>query len=187
MTGRPDLSRLTRRRLFVASGVTLAVSAPAFLAACGSDEDDEASPEEQVELLNEVLAAHLAVLAAANEAGGSDGPLPGVVAALVTRREDSVGLLEAYVAEADGEPTDEPAEAAQGESPAEALTIQLEDSIATTLAAVGMISAAAYRQAIHRGVTEDAAALAALRSVVGGEVAPDAFVFGPSASEEQGS
>jgi len=187
VTGRPDLSRFNRRRLLAASGATLATGAPALLAACGSEDEDEASPEQEVELLNEVLAVHLAVLEAAQQAEGSDGPLAAVVAALVTRREDSIGLLEAFVAEAEGEPTDEPAEAAQGESPAEALAVQLEDSIATALAAIGEISAAGYRQAIHRGVTEDAAALAALRSVVGGEVAPDAFVFGPPSSAEEGS
>mgnify|MGYP000368440703 CR=1 FL=1 len=60
---------------------------------------------------------------------------------------------------------------------------QLEASIAGTLAVIGDLSAE-RRQPVARAIFEDAAVLAALRSELGEDVAPDAFVFGPAGEGE---
>ena len=178
-------TRISRRRMLVASGA--AVGAPTVLTACGqaSGPDEERSEEEDPALLNAVLEQHLAV---ADEAAATeDGPLPDVTSELAKQRKDSVSQLEAFISERDGDAVTDPVDAAEAESPTEALAIQLQDSIAASLEAIGQLSSPAYRQAVHRFVTEDAAALAALRSELGEDVAPDAFVFGAPASDEEGS
>jgi len=171
--------RLTRRRLLATSA---AAGAPLVLAACGqaSDPDDDRSEDADPELLNSILEQHLAVEDAAKAA--SDGPLPDVTQELATQRKDSISKLESFISERDGDATTNAAEGAQAESPTEALILQLEGSIDAALDSIGELSSPAYRQAVHRFVTEDAAALAALRSETGEEVAPDAFVFGAPAS-----
>jgi len=176
-------ARISRRRMLAASSA--AVAAPAFLAACGqaSDEEDDRSEENDPELLNAILEQHLAVEDAAKAA--EDGPLPDVTSDLAAQRKDSIRQLGSFVAERDGEATKQPAETSQAESPSEALILQLEDSIAASLEGIGELSSTAYRQAVHRYITEDAAALAALRSEIGDEVAPDSFVFGAPASSEE--
>jgi hypothetical protein len=176
-------ARISRRRMLAASSA--AVAAPAFLAACGQagDEEDDRSEEKDPDLLNAILEQHLAVEDAAKAA--EDGPLPAVTSELAAQRKDSIRQLESFVAERDGDASTQPADTAQAESPTEALILQLEDSIAAALEVIGELSSSAHRQAVHRYITEDAAALAALRSEIGDEVAPDAFVFGaPAASEE---
>lgn len=175
-------SRMTRRRMLAASGA--AAGSPLFLAACGqtSAPDDERSEENDPDLLNAVLEQHLAVSDLAKAAG--DGPLADVTAELESQRKDSISQLEGFVTDRDGEPAGEPADPAQAESATEALVLQLEDSIAASLDAIGDLSSPSYRQAVHRFITEDAAALAALRSETGGDVAPDAFVFGAPAADE---
>ena len=157
--------------------------APFTLAACGqtSDPDDERSEDEDPDLLNAILEQQLAVAALAREAGA--GPLAAETSALAKQRKSSVAELEAFIAEREGKATTEPAAPAEAESATEALALQLEDSIAASLAAIGELSSPAYRQAAHRFVTEDAAALAALRSATGGDVAPDAFVLGTSTED----
>ena len=167
--------RFTRRRLLATSA---AAGAPLVLAACGgaSDPDDDRSEDADPELLNSILEQHLAVEQAAKAA--ADGPLPDVTQELATQRKDSTAKLESYISERDGDATTDAAEAAQAESPTEALILQLEGSIEASLDSIGELSSPAYRQTVHRFVTEDAAALAALRSETGEEVAPDAFVFG---------
>jgi hypothetical protein len=175
-------TRISRRRMLAASGA--AVGSSAFLAACGqaSDPDAERSEEDDPALLNAILEQHLAVADAT--AAAEDGPLPDVTSELATQRKDSISQLESFISERDGDASTQPAETADAESPTEALAVQLEDSIAASLEAIGELSSPAYRQAVHRWVTEDAAALAALRSELGGDIAPDAFVFGAPASEE---
>ena len=160
-----------------------AVSAPLVLAACGgsTDPDDDRSEDADPELLNAILEQHLAVEDAAKAA--EDGPLPEVTQELATQRKDSVSKLQSFVAERDGDATTDAADVAQAESPTEALILQLEQSIEASLASIGELSSPAYRQTVHRYVTEDAAALGALRSETGEEVAPDAFVFGAPATE----
>lgn len=182
---RATAHRLTRRRMIVASGA--AVGAPLVLAACGqtTDADDDRSEDNDPDLLNPILAQHLAVEAAANAA--EDGPLPDVTQELATQRKDSISQLQGFVADRDGDATTDAAEAASAESPTEALIMQLEDSIATSLDSIGDLSSPAQRQAVHRFVTEDAAALAALRSETGDEVAPDSFVFGAPVTKEDDS
>lgn len=168
--------------MVVASGT--AVGAPLLLAACGTTSDEEERSEaNDPGLLNAVLAQHLAVLQATQGIAAGD---PAALASeeLMSARRDSITDLEAFVAERDGEATTEPAESAQAESRTEALALQLQDSIETSLEVIGDLSSPAYRQAVHRFITEDAAALAALRSVTGDEVAPDAFVFGAPISTE---
>jgi hypothetical protein len=175
-------ARISRRRMLAASSA--AVAAPAFLAACGqsSDADDDRSEENDPDLLNAILEQQLAVEKLAKAAKG--GPLPDVTSELASQRKNSISELESFISERDGDATTTPADAEQGESPTEALILQLEASIAASLDSIGDLSSSAYRQAVHRYITEDAAALAALRSETGDEVAPDAFVFGASASGE---
>ena len=48
--------------MLAASGATLAAGAPVALAACGTEEDEDVSPEREAELLNVVLAQQLAVV-----------------------------------------------------------------------------------------------------------------------------
>jgi hypothetical protein len=174
--------RISRRRMIAASGA--AVSAPVFLAACGGEvtSDDDRSEDDDPDLLNAILEQHLAVLDLTKAAG--DGPLPDVVDELATVRKDSTSQLEAFIAERDGDAATEAAEAAEAESATEALILQLEGSIAASLASIGDLSSPTYRQVVHRFITEDAAAVAALRSETGGEVAPYSFVFGAPASTE---
>jgi hypothetical protein len=177
--------RITRRRMLAVSGA--AVGAPVFLAACGAttEADDDRSEGTDPDLLNAVLEQHLAVQDAAEAAG--DGPLPEVVETLTAARKDSVAQLESFITERDGDATTDAAAASEAESATEALVLQLGESIEASLAAIGELSSPAYRQAVHRFITEDAAALAALRSETGGDVAPDAFVFGaPASSEDSG-
>ena len=181
MSGNAHTPRMSRRRMVVASGA--AIGAPLVFAACGSA-GDERSEGDDPDLLNAVLAQHLAVLDAAEAIDSIADPGPATTSALIAARNDSVTQLEAFIGERDGTATTEGAELAQAESPAEGLTLQLETSIEASLEAIGDLSAAAYRQSVHRFITEDAAALAALRSVTGGEIAPDAFVFGPPMSSE---
>lgn len=169
--------------MIAASGA--AVGAPLVLAACGetTDADDARSEDNDPDLLNAILEQHLAVEELTKAAG--DGPLPEVTDELAAQRKDSISQLESFVSERDGEATTEAADAAQAESATEALILQLETSIAASLDSIGELSSPAYRQAVHRFVTEDAAAVAALRSETGEEVAPDAFVFGAPASAEE--
>ena len=164
-----------------------AVAAPAFLAACGgsSDADDDRSEENDPDLLNAILEQHLAVEDAANARWRRPTSRRRLKSSLA-QRKDSISQLESFISERDGDATTEPVDAPQAESATEALILQLEASIEASLASIGELSSPAYRQAVHRYITEDAAALAALRSEIGDEVAPDAFVFGPPASEGDG-
>ncbi len=168
--------------MLAASGA--AVAAPAFLAACGQapDGDDDRSEADDPGLLNAILVQHLAVLELADAA--KDGPSPEVTDQLAAEREDSISTLEGFISDRDGKASTDPADAAEAESATEALVIQLEDSIEASLASIGELSSPAYRQAVHRFITQDAAAVAALRSQTGGDVAPDAFVFGAPAGSE---
>jgi hypothetical protein len=178
-------ARISRRRMITASSA--AVAAPAVLAACGkaADAEDDRSEDDDPDLLNPILARHLAVLDAAEAA--SDGPLPDVTSELASQRKDSTTELESFISDRDGDAVSKPADSAQAESPTEALIMQLEDSIAVSLDSIGELSSPAYRQAVHRFITEDAAALAALRSEEGSEIAPDSFVFGAPATDEEGA
>ena len=168
--------------MLAASGT--AVGAPIFIAACGGStgSEDDRSEGDDPELLNAILAQHLAVLDAAKAA--KDSPLSDVVDELAAIREESASQLESFVADRDGKATTEAAEAAEAESATEGLVLQLEGSIEASLEAIGDLSSPTYRQAVHRFITEDAAAAAALRSETGGEVAPDSFVFGAPATAE---
>lgn len=173
---------LSRRRLLALGGVALA---PAVLAACGTDEAEEGpSDSESADALNSVLAEQLAVF----EMAGSKALVESADSKLASRfaqtRIDSLETLRTFVEEVDGEPTTEAAETATGESPTEALARQLEQSIETSLEALRTLDQSAYLQAIHRYTVEDAAALAALRSTLGEDVAPDSFVFGPALEGE---
>lgn len=174
-------ARITRRRMLAASA---AAGAPLALAACGqASEEDDRSEADDPDLLNAVLAQHLAVEKMAKSLDFTEVLGPGETKALLEARKHSISELEAFIAERDGEATTEPAEQAEAESQAEALALQLEGSIEASLEVVGDLSAPAYRQAVHRFITEDAVNIAALRSQLGGDIAPDAFVFGPPASE----
>lgn len=171
--------------MIAASGA--AVGAPIFLAACGqtTDADDDRSEAADPDLLNAILEQHLAVEIAAADLDFTEVLGPTETEALIQARKHSIAELEAFIAERDGEATTEPAERAGAESQAEALALQLQDSIEVSLASIGDLSSPAYRQAVHRFITEDAATVAALRAQTGGEIAPDAFVFGaPAATED---
>jgi hypothetical protein len=171
--------RFTRRQVIATSA---AAGAPLVLAACGqaSDPDDDRSEEEDPALLNAILEQHLGVehFAITMDSVG------GVVPTLRQARKDSISQLRGFITERDGEAASDPAEEPIAESAVEVLILQLEASIEASLASIGELSSPAYRQAVHRYITEDAAALAALRSETGDEVAPDSFVFGAPASTE---
>ncbi len=179
---------MSRRRLLVASSATLAAGAPLALAACGTAEDeaDSTAPEREAELLGEVLAGQLAVVQAADLAS-SNAPRQAQPALdrINTLRQQSSRALARSIAELEGEPTREPAAIIGAESAVEGAARQLEASIATSLDAIGELTTDAYRQAVHRTITEDAAALAALRDVLGEDPSPDAFVMGPSTSPKE--
>lgn len=155
-----------------------------MLAACGATtEEDETSSEEQAAALNAVLAQQLAVVEAI-EAGLDTLPLRTVkqpVFSLSVTRKKSAQALAAVIGELGGSATEDPAEqAAQAESAVEGVARQLEASIAGTLAAMGDL-ASEQRQPVQRAVFEDAAVLALLRSELGEDPTPDAFVLGPPA------
>ena len=163
----------------------LAVASPLALAGCGNaSSGDSRSAEDDPELLNEVLAQHLAATAAIGPLDETEEPAGLEREALRKARTASIEQLESFITEADGEVSAEPAERVQAESAVEALARQLESSIEASLAVVGELSAPAHRQAVHRYITEDAATLAALRAVLGEDVAADAFVFGAAAPTE---
>jgi hypothetical protein len=185
MSATAKAPQISRRRLLAGSGA--AVAAPVLLAACGTTEADDRSTANDPALLNSVLAQHLAVLDALRQAQRTDFAGDLGVGDLISLREDSAAQLASFVEKQGGTPTKDPAPAAQAESAPEGLALQLGDSIEASLAAIGDISVAEFRQAIHRSITEDAAVLAALRSVTGGEVAPDSFVFGTPAATGSGS
>jgi hypothetical protein len=172
---------LTRRRLLAASGATLAAGAPAALAACGDTEDEpeDASPARQAELLNAVRSQQLAVVDAAQQASGNaPAAAAGVATALRDLRERSSQALDGAVSDLEGTPTDDPVGLVGGESPVEGLALQLETSIAAGEEAIGQLPSE-QRLPVQRAIIEDAAALAALRVVLGEDPAPDAFVMGP--------
>ena len=171
--------------MFLTSGA--AVSAPLALSACGASAEDSRSAADDPDLLNTVLTHHLAVQALLKDIDETELLGPPDTDVLLEAREDSIAQLEAFVSESDGDAATEPAEGAQAESQAEALASQLEESIEASLEVVGELSAAAYRQAVHRYITEDAATLAAVRLQLGEDVAPDSFVFGAAAVDEEGS
>lgn len=179
-------TKLSRRGLLVASGATLAAGSSAALGACGAVEEDEAaSPAREAELLNEVLAQQLGVIDAAGAVEGNAPALASATSATLRElRDRSARELEAAISDLDGTATSEPADTAGGESPTEGLARRLEVSIAASIEAIGEI-APERRGAVHRAITEDAAALAALRSVLGEEIAPDAFVMGPPKAREK--
>jgi hypothetical protein len=163
-----------------------AVGAPLALGACGSTtEEDERSEADDPGLIGAVLAQHLAVTDILAAVEGAEPAVVGVANTLSDARKDSISELEGILAEAESDTAAEAAETATAESVVGALSLQLESSIEASLEVIGDISVPAYRQSIHRFITEDAAALAALRSQLNGEIAPDAFVFGaPSETEE---
>jgi len=180
-------TRLSRRRLFAASGATLAAGSAAALAACGTteDENESTSPAREAELLNEVLAQQLAVIEVARFAAkGAPEEAAAAAAELRELRVASTDALEGAIAELDGTPAGEAAASVEAESAVEGLARQLEAAIAASVDAIGEINPE-RRQPVQRAITEDAAALAVMRSTLGEEVAPDAFVMGPAAAQEQ--
>ncbi len=187
MSDFPTPNPITRRRLLVASSATLAAGAPLALAACErSDDDDVSSPAREAQLLDEVLAGQLAVLAAIEPtANSAPQPAATILPELEALRRDSVAALGAYITELDEVPTDEPAALVTAESPTEGAARQVEESIAVALAAIGELTSDPYRVAVHRAISEDAAALAVLRDVLGEDASPDAFVMGPSRAREK--
>jgi len=186
VTGPSAPIRFSRRRLLVASSATLAAGAPLAMTACGAAEEaDTSSPEREAELLNEVLAGQLAVVEALQAAtGGAPKKTQAVILSLFAKRQKSTKGLGALIRELDGTPTEAAAESIAAESAVEAATRQLEASIATSLDAIGELTTDAYRQAVHRAITEDAATLAALRDTLGEDPAPEAFVMGPAVRPE---
>ena len=170
--------------MLAASGATLAVGAPAALAACGDAEDDEdVSSEREAELLNQVLAEQLAVVEAADAASSNaPGEIRPVIDRLNTMRQQSARALENTIGDLDASPA-EAADLVGAESPTEGLARQLEQSIAVSLEAIGEVTPET-RLPVHRAIVEDAAALAAIRNTLGEEIAPDAFVLGAPAGEE---
>lgn len=184
MIGRSPI-RVSRRRLLAASGATLAAGAPAVLAACGTEDEEDVSPEREAELLNDVLAQQLAVIAAVDPASSNaPGQLQPIFDRLNTIRQMSARVLENTIRDQDATPTDKPAAAVGGESPTEGVARQLEHSIAGSLAAIGELTPQT-RLPVHQAIVEDAETLAAIRDTLGEEIAPDAFVMGPP--EERGA
>ena len=182
MIARPPTLPLSRRRLLAISGATAAAGSSAFLAACGAvaEDEEEATPEEQSAALNAVLAQQLAVFDAAAAVSGSAPPeeAEGASTALRNLRDRSIKELRAAIGELGGSATQEPApQAAQAESPVEGLARQLDASLAACTRAIGDL-AADRRQPVQRAIAEDAATLAVMRSVLGEDVATDAFVLG---------
>lgn len=180
-----DSPLLTRRRLIAASGA--AVAAPLALAACGNSVETERSEDNDIDLLNGILAAQLTVLELARAAAGNLSPAADVVATLARERKTSTEALAIAVEGSGGTATTEAVEAPAAESPAEALIVALQSSIETGLEAIGSVSKERLRQVAHRDITLDAAALSGLRSATGGDIAPDSFVFGPPAEQEGNS
>ena len=170
--------------MLAASGATLAAGAPVALAACGTEEDEDVSPEREAELLNVVLAQQLAVLEAARTLNPADATagLGGAIDELVRQRGDSTQALDAAITDLSGTPVTDPAELVGAESAVEGLARQLEASIAASLDAIGELSPE-QREPVHTAIVEDAGALAELRVVLGEDPAPDAFVMGPPAEE----
>src|SRR5688500_11488604 len=108
MSGRPHATRITRRRLVVATGA--AAGAPLALAACGTpDELEERSEGNDPDLLNSVLAQQLATEEAASAFNKSADPAARAAAkSLAATRKESISQIESFITERDGEPTDEP-------------------------------------------------------------------------------
>jgi len=171
--------------MLAASGATLAAGAPVALAACGAEEDEDASPEREAELLNVVLAQQLAVVEAAREAvdiGRRQEQDANSIFGHSVERQKSARALETAITDLGGTPVTEPAELVGAESAAEGLARQLETSIAASLDAIGELSPE-QREPVHTAIVEDAGLLAELRVVLGEDPAPDAFVMGPPAEE----
>ena len=177
---------ITRRSLLAASGTTLAAGTPLALAACGETEEEteDVSPARQAELMNQVLPQQLAVLDIARTVpGNAPNAVDGVAAAEVNLRDRSTQALEAAITDLDGTPNETAADTVGAESPTEGLARQLETSIAASQEAYAELPPE-HRLPILRAIIEDAAALAALREVLGEEPAPDAFVMGPPSGDD---
>jgi hypothetical protein len=171
--------------MLAVSGATLAAGAPVALAACGTEEDEDVTPEREAELLNVVLAQQLAVAEAAREAvniGRRQEQDSQAIFRFSTEREQSAQDLEAAITDLGGTPVAEPAELVGAESAVEGLARQLETAIVASLDAIGELSPE-QRGPVHDAIVEDAAILAELRVVLGEDPAPDAFVMGPPSEE----
>jgi hypothetical protein len=183
---RPFGLRLTRRRLLATSGATVAAGTSVAFAACGDTEEEteDVTPARQAELLNAILAQQLAVEEACEVAlGNAPDELQGLISSLRDERRKSIDDLDSTITDLDGTPITDGVGLAGGESPTEGLARQLETSIAATLQAIGELPPES-RQPIQQAITDDAAVLAGIRSVLGEEVAPDAFVMGPPSQED---
>ncbi len=168
---------ISRRHLLAVSG---AGSAALALSACGAaatGDPEETEPEREAEVLGEVLAAQLAVVEAGRLAiGNAPEGLDSAIESLSDARKASAEDLGAAVTKLGGSPSDAPADNVAAESPVEALAGQLDAAIATSLDAIAEITTDAYRQLVHRGVTEDAAYRALIADTLGEEPAAEAFV-----------
>ena len=98
---------------------------------------------------------------------------------LIDLRKQSAQQLERVIDDLGGTAVDEGVGIVGAESPTEGVARQLEQAIAVSLEAIGEVTPET-RLPVHRAIVEDAAALAAIRSVLGEEIAPDAFVLGSS-------
>jgi hypothetical protein len=166
---------ITRRRLLASSGAGLAgTGAIAALSACGSEEEDP-SPERDVELLNAALAAQTTVVSA-YEFGGEQSLEP--IRVFAEDASNQVQQLTEAIETAGGTPAEPDGNPPEAESAVEAATLALNDAIAAYHAAAGDLSTSELNGMVLEFITADAAQLAALRGELGEEQAPQAFVTG---------
>lgn len=159
------------------SGATLAAGSTAVLAACGAAEEDERSPEHDVELLNEVLAGQLALRDMVRSLPAGAGPLALAVDELIGAVHGDIKSLKGAIGDLDGTPTDVPAtRSGHYESGVEGLRDRLDRAVADAVAAVADLSTGELIATVYGIAFGDAAYATVMRDTLGEDPAPDAFV-----------
>lgn len=173
--GAPLASAVSRRGLLAASGASLSALA---LAACGATrEEEEPSPAQDAERLNELLAAEELlnnIYRSAPQASGAERRMIDSFAFAAAR---NVLTLREAVTDRSAEPAG-PEEGMVGGTGLRPLIIGENRAIAAGISAVGGLTEAEAKQLVQGIVAGHAARVAVLRSIEEGDAAPEAWVMG---------
>lgn len=166
---------MSRRGMLAASGASLSALA---LAACGAvQEEEEPSPEEDAELLNELLAAEEALGGVYSGAPDLSGAERAMIDRFALDTAGNVRALRDAVTERGGEPAG-PAEGMVGGTGFGPLITAENRAIGAGIAAIGGLSEGSAKQLVQAIVMSHAAHVAVLRNVEDGSPAPEPYVMG---------
>jgi hypothetical protein len=170
------MTALSRRGLFVAGGTGLAGVA---IAGCG-EEDEPREEGRDPELLAAALAAEEGLLTATDSTPGPLGPggpdLLNAIREASSKRQDELGSLASETATGTAESAE--AESDPSGDEGDRLIAAFESAIAAYREGAGLLSTTELRGTALEFLIQCAAEQAAVRSVLGEDPAPRAFVTG---------